>query len=118
METTTEAAANSQGKIDAEFASVDKLMKNRKFVDFLSTKMIALMDTPKLQQQIRTASSNLLDTKQFDSKNLSTQAKSAVKSWAKEVVKSDFLGLIAGMSPYIYNGFIIIYTIILNLIFR
>ena len=58
--------------------------------------MIALMDTPKLQQTIRSTASRLLDSKEFDSKNLSTQAKAAVKNWAKDVLKSEFIHQIEG----------------------
>ena len=91
------AAVLFHGKSEAEFTKdVKKIMENRSFVEFLSCKMIALMDTPKLQQNIRNTASRLLDSKEFDSRNLSTQAKAAVKSWAKDVLKSEFIHQIEG----------------------
>lgn len=73
-------------------------MSNRDFTDFLSTKMIALIDTPKLQQSIRGTAAALMDKKQFDSGNLSTQAKDVIKNWAKEVARKDFLETLEGMN--------------------
>ena len=81
-------------------------MDNKKFVEFLSTKMIALMETPELQRKIRNTSSNLLDKKEFDSKNLSDQAKAAIKVWAKEIVRSELVPQIEGKN-YTYNDLLL-----------
>lgn len=75
---------------------VKKLMANREFTDFLSTKMIALIDTPKVQKSIRSSAATLMDKKQFDSSNLSDQAKDVIKSWAKDVARKDFLDAVEG----------------------
>ena len=97
METSVKTAEITQAKSDEDFSKdVKKIMDNRKFVEFLSTKMIALMETPELQRKIRNTSSNLLDKKEFDSKNLSNQAKTAIKAWAKEIVKSELVPQIEG----------------------
>ena len=81
-------------------------MDNKRFVEFLSTKMIALMETPELQRKIRITSSNLLDKKEFDSKNLSDQAKTTIKAWAKEIVRSELVPQIEGKN-YICNGLLL-----------
>ena len=82
---------------EADFVKdVKKLMANRDFTDFLSTKMIALVDTPKVQKSIRSTAAALMDKKEFDSCNLSTQAKDVIKSWAKDVARKDFLETLEG----------------------
>ena len=82
---------------EADFVKdVKKLMANRDFTDFLTTKMIALVDTPKVQKSIRSSAAALMDKKQFDSCNLSTQAKDVIKGWAREVARKDFLEIAEG----------------------
>ena len=82
---------------EADFVKdVKKLMANREFTDFLSTKMIALIETPKVQKSIRSSAAALMDKKQFDWGNLSSQAKDVIKGWARDVAKKDFLETVEG----------------------
>ena len=75
---------------------IDRLMKNPKFADYLAAKMIALIQTPAVDRQMRLSTSALLDSKQFDSKNLSTQCKDVIKGWAKTTIKNDLYNIIYG----------------------
>ena len=58
--------------------------------------MIALIDTPKVQKSIRISAAALMDKKQFDSGNLSSQAKDVIKSWARDVARLNFLDTVEG----------------------
>ena len=73
---------------------VERLMKVPKFVEFLTEKMKAILVTPDLERTLRKTVSAQLDKKQFDSSNLSDQAKSVIKSWAKTESEANFLPFI------------------------
>lgn len=91
---TLESAAASQPS-DVLSRELDRLKKNGKFKDLLTEKVNAIVTTPEVEAKIRATSSQLLDSKQFDSKNLSSQAKQVIKVWAKSAVTEDLVKMIS-----------------------
>ena len=79
---------------EAILHDIDRLLKNSKFNDLLKKKIEATLDTPEVVRSRKSMISNLLDNKQFDSKNFSDQAKGIIKVWAKNSAAENLVSLV------------------------